>query len=590
TKDISKDTPKLNNECIKDSVTEISGENKNDSTTKNKNITDENNKSEIQTPGLDSTSPIILSPKTQESEPFTTEEIRDSTFIKIIDKDMLTPLKSFLNSDELYNSNPKISAHELFMILPQLKTCDERNDESLKKLINWLEKEFDSTLKQIENMLNKVNVVKIFYAQVYSQLHGKIFGARITRREYKTSSCTQFFAITGEVIETNGHEFVNSTKNWYIDHYVGMLNIDKLPVIPLPKESAIYNELVKRGKKFEMLAIGSHYLRYTGKFFRQSWFGATFYRGDGRMMIDASTFGQINPNYDMGYNTTNYDFNPLNYERTYNINNSRKIKEEELSICSPTFFGFSFMAKKWGQFFVDQVDDIKFDDDAFDNLIMDIDRKDIITSLVKSEHSGGLDLISGKGGGCIFLLHGPPGAISEYLHRPLYAVSVGELGVTPKELEDKLSEILEVASVWNAVILIDEVDIFLEQRSKNDIKRNALVGIFLRLLEYHQGILFFTTNLESFDKAFHSRISVILKYDELDELARAQVWRTFLDRADGKNKNQVDIDKLKLRNLNGREIKTAVRMAKALATKSDSNAIIITPHLEKILDISVKNI
>src|SRR5690348_1764601 len=30
--------------------------------------------------------------------------------------------------------------------------------------------------------------------------------------------------------------------------------------------------------------------------------------------------------------------------------------------------------------------------------------------------------------------------------------------------------------------------------SKNDILRNAMVGIFLRLLEYHQGVLFLTTN------------------------------------------------------------------------------------------------
>ncbi|RIB27071.1 hypothetical protein C2G38_1920743, partial [Gigaspora rosea] len=112
-----------------------------------------------------------------------------------------------------------------------------------------------------------------------------------------------------------------------------------------------------------------------------------------------------------------------------------------------------------------------------------------------------------------------------------YAANVSELGVTPKELEDKLSEILEIASIWNAVILIDKVDIFLEQRSKNDVNRNALAGIFLRLLEYHQGILFLTTNcVESFDKAFHSRISIILKYDDLDELSRAQVWRTFIDR------------------------------------------------------------
>ncbi|RIB27063.1 P-loop containing nucleoside triphosphate hydrolase protein [Gigaspora rosea] len=430
---------------------------------------------------------------------------------------ILPQLRTFVGQD------PQETNHEFS---DQVLPSDNQIHSPLKQLVDWLEKEYDSTLKQINNMTDKSEisykhfVVSIskryaFKTQIYAQLHGKVCGAQVKRCEYKSYGSTQLFIITGEIIDSNGYEFANVTKNWYIDHFVGVLNIDKLPVVPLHKECELRDELIKRGKKFEMLAIGPHYLRYSGKFFRQSWFGPTYYKGDGRIMIDASTFGLSNPNYDMGL----ANYNPATY--SYNYNNTlpkssnkgdsskKKVREMDLYMCSPTFFGFSFMAKKWGQFYVDQVDEIKFDDDAFDNLIMDTNKKEIIISLVKSELSGGLDLISGKGGGCIFLLHGPPGvgktltaeAISEYLHRPLYAVSVGELGVTPKELEDKLSEILEVSSIWNAVILIDEVDIFLEQRSKNDVNRNALVGIFLRLLEYHQGILFLTTNrVESFDK------------------------------------------------------------------------------------------
>jgi len=76
------------------------------------------------------------------------------------------------------------------------------------------------------------------------------------------------------------------------------------------------------------------------------------------------------------------------------------------------------------------------------------------------------------------------------------------------------------------------VFILQEKRARNDIIRNAMVGIFLRLLEvewsvlssllkYHQGVLFLTTNrVVDFDPAFHSRISIALKYQELDELAR----------------------------------------------------------------------
>jgi len=84
------------------------------------------------------------------------------------------------------------------------------------------------------------------------------------------------------------------------------------------------------------------------------------------------------------------------------------------------------------------------------------------------------DIISGKGGGCIFLLHGNPGvgktltaeAVSEHLHIPLYMVTVGELGVTPDVLEKNLQNILELAGIWGSAILLDEADIFLEKRSK----------------------------------------------------------------------------------------------------------------------------
>ncbi|UZO25642.1 uncharacterized protein OCT59_017907 [Rhizophagus irregularis] len=69
-------------------------------------------------------------------------------------------------------------------------------------------------------------------------------------------------------------------------------------------------------------------------------------------------------------------------------------------------------------------------------------------------------------------------------------------------------------------------------------------------------------------------------------VAREKVWRTFLDRIEGKNKSQVDIENLKKRPLNGREIKTAVRLAKALTTKDNPDALITTKQLETILDIS----
>jgi SpoVK/Ycf46/Vps4 family AAA+-type ATPase len=142
-----------------------------------------------------------------------------------------------------------------------------------------------------------------------------------------------------------------------------------------------------------------------------------------------------------------------------------------------------------------------------------------------------------------------------------------------------------VASVWSAVILIDEADIFLEGRSEHDIHRNALVGIFLRLLEYHQGILFLTTNrVQCFDAAFKSRITLALKYDDLDAVARGKVWTTFLDRSEGKgNWSGLDIDTLAQAQINGREIKNVVRLAKVM-TGSNTGAITME-NINKVLEI-----
>jgi hypothetical protein len=91
----------------------------------------------------------------------------------------------------------------------------------------------------------------------------------------------------------------------------------------------------------------------------------------------------------------------------------------------------------------------------------------------------------------------------EMTRRPLYSVSADELGTEPKELDERLPLILEIAQTWDAVLLLDEAEVFLRQRSTTDVTRNALVSILLGQLEYYQGILILTTNLiEQCDPAF----------------------------------------------------------------------------------------
>merc|ERR1712232_852592 len=106
-------------------------------------------------------------------------------------------------------------------------------------------------------------------------------------------------------------------------------------------------------------------------------------------------------------------------------------------------------------------------------------------------------------------------------------MSAGEMGTTPDALESTFSEALRLCARWDCLCLIDEADIFLEQRSGNDVLRNALVCVMLRLLEYHPGVLFLTTNrAQGIDPAVQSRLTLALRYDPLGEGARRKVCQS----------------------------------------------------------------
>eukprot|EP00802_Teleaulax_amphioxeia_P007586 Tamp_07593.p1 GENE.Tamp_07593~~Tamp_07593.p1 ORF type:complete len:171 (+),score=36.24 Tamp_07593:1104-1616(+) len=113
-------------------------------------------------------------------------------------------------------------------------------------------------------------------------------------------------------------------------------------------------------------------------------------------MVDVLTFERINPNMRIS-------------QQEAEESGTLCLEEEQLYMCWPTLQGFSFAAKKWGEIDVDHCDSIAFDDGAFDSLVLASEKKTLIKSLVDNYQTSFSDLISGKGGGCIFLLHGQPG-------------------------------------------------------------------------------------------------------------------------------------------------------------------------------------
>lgn len=72
-------------------------------------------------------------------------------------------------------------------------------------------------------------------------------------------------------------------------------------------------------------------------------------------------------------------------------------------------------------------------------------------------------------------------AVAQSNDRPLFMITCGDLGFTPKEVESSLSEIFRLAYLWNCILLLDEAEIFLAQRTRDDLKRNSLVSGMLPL-------------------------------------------------------------------------------------------------------------
>lgn len=137
-------------------------------------------------------------------------------------------------------------------------------------------------------------------------------------------------------------------------------------------------------------------------------------------------------------------------------------------------------------------------------------------------------------------------SVAEYTKRPLLSITAADLGHEPIELERNLLQFFKDADKWDAIVLLDEADVYLERRSTNDLRRNSIVSskmiphesqknvlifivaVFLRALDYFQGILFLTTNrVGHFDEAFLSRIHVSIGYERLDDSAREKIWEDF---------------------------------------------------------------
>ena len=226
-------------------------------------------------------------------------------------------------------------------------------------------------------------------------------------------------------------------------------------------------------------------------------------------------------------------------------------------------------------FFYGDIDDVElyeYDDEALSRIYLPERMTGVLRKVFETPTDQMFgDLVRGKHGGVVILASGKPGVgktltaevYAEMTHRPLYVLEFGELGTTVENIEQNLQSVFARVVRWKAVLQFDECEIFLSHRG-DDLERSAIVGIFLRLLDYYEGLLFLTTNRpETLDYAIRSRVMLRLEYPDLDSHARAAIWRTMFSAA-GLELISGTFEELAEHDVNGRQIRNLVRLVRIL--------------------------
>ena len=522
------------------------------------------------------------------------------------------------------------------------ETEDEKETKKHAKLFqDLLRKEFEDVIDTSQDMMTQgVMTFELLWTLyqpatlVYAKQDGQETALKLTSTKYGVDrNNNPVFWVQGKYVEWDGSRFGSNKVNIMCPAFAGTKRIASLPAFPFeyhPDKEKMTERLLDRGTKAEALA-GSHYKAYNGIGWRRNPFGGRDkYNVQGRIVIDAGSWNRFVPNYAV-YTTPLNQKDPKQQRHDDDVfegdeeeneedygdvdvddddeeggmpidghfldeddpSERLPLTNEQRIICTPMIRGYSMTNKLWLNMYVNSVSEIEFSSGAFDRLVLPPKHKELILSFTESQKYSDCfdDVIEGKGKGIILLLCGPPGvgktltaeSVAEEMRVPLYMMSAGDLGVEPRHVENTLKDIMEMCTKWNAILLLDEADVFLEQRSLHELERNKLVSIFLRVVEYFKGIMFLTTNrVETFDPAFQSRIHISLDYPQLSIESRRLVWKNFLTG----RKNSITEDQLDMlahMEMNGRQIKNVLKTAQLLARRKDK--LLEYEHVLTVMDV-----
>ncbi|KAH8123348.1 hypothetical protein LI328DRAFT_156945 [Trichoderma asperelloides] len=277
------------------------------------------------------------------------------------------------------------------------------------------------------------------------------------------------------------------------------------------------------------------------------------FRADGRVVIDDKwkTPTGINSILRLDDNTRERVRDVGDLREAYQwdrLPKSTVLTNTQAMLCPPVIGCHDLRSRKRYTVSIDNLQPVKWNEDAMDHLVLDNKKKDMLKGLVRYHSNRNRrnergDIIAGKGQSLVILLHGPPGvgktltaeSTAEAVRKPLVSMSIGEMVWDETQLQERLKSEFQRAIDWDAILLLDEADVVLEARSFED-----------------------------------SRIQIGISFQSMTPKIRAEVWTQLLtlngrDKILGPEALRSIQTKLSKYELNGRQIRNVLNVAEGLA-------------------------
>lgn len=379
-------------------------------------------------------------------------------------------------SDPIDLDDVQITApyHSLFHYRKQLREeglqrFEQANDtvslEQLKLLLEWIGTNFELEIAAHDRCLSSESKA-IAYDKLWTLfIPGSIVHAKLQNQDRAFRVVDYWyddddddnpgFNLNARFVDYDGESFGERRLDLFIPKFSGIRDVNSHDVKPfdfVDDADDIRKRLAARGKRFEELAAGQHFMQYKGIALKRNpncpppylRFDAT-----GRVMIDCKTYHRIDANDAIRVIAFGKKDRP-----------DGKLTEEDRLLANAAVRGYSLQAKRFLELSLDNITPITWNSKCFEELVLDAGTKKTVQALV-STHSqrnadeGFDDIVRGKGQGLVCVLHGPPGVgktltaecVAEYVQRPLFIVSSGDLGISSEELDKQLTSIMDMTSV-----------------------------------------------------------------------------------------------------------------------------------------------